>query len=235
MCEPHRDCDSGNPGAAVAVAADPKIRLLSRPSDWFRDYYRASCGDKVVTWFAGIDTPRWADVSTAPKSVDVLIYDKIRWYRDRQVPAVLGRLTTLLDARGLSYRVLRYGHHHQGEFARGLRDSRALAFLCEHETQGLAYQEALASGIPVFAWDEGEFVDPLLKEAAPPGLEVSSVPYFDARCGMRFRLADLEDRFARFWAERDAFRPRDYVEEALSMEASAPAYLMPYAPAGRPA
>ena len=225
--------DFGTPAAASTVAADPRMRLLIQPSDWFRDYYRASCGDKMVTWFAGIDLARWDDVSGCNKSVDVLIYDKIRWYRDRQVPAVLDRLVALLEARGLTYRILRYGHHHQGEFAKGLRDSRSLAFLCEHETQGLAYQEALASGIPVLAWDEGEFVDPQLRDAAVAGLTVSSVPYFDARCGVRFRLADIEQALDRFWAARDSFRPRDYVAEALSMEASAKAYLALYAAAGR--
>ncbi len=225
--------DFGTPEAAVAVAADPTMRLLIQPSDWFRDFYRASCGDKVVTWFAGIDTPRWPDVSKCPKTIDVLIYDKIRWHRDRQVPAVLDRLIALLAARGLRYRVLRYGDHHQRGFAASLRDSRSLAFLCEHETQGLAYQEALASGIPVFAWDEGDFIDPQLGKDAPPGLDVSSVPYFDARCGIRFRNNEIEARFDQFWGARESFAPREYVEEVLSMEVSARAYLALYAEAGR--
>ncbi|RYX81327.1 glycosyltransferase family 1 protein [bacterium] len=224
--------DFGAPEAAARVAGWANMKLLIQPSDWFRDYYRPSCGDKVVTWAAGIDTMRWSEVPPTEKSLDVLIYDKIRWDRETRVSAVLDRLISHLDERNLSYRVLRYGHHHQGAFAEGLRCARSLAFLCEHETQGLAYQEALASGVPVFAWDEEEFIDPLLNRDMPSGLMVSSVPYFDARCGVRSKLDELEQRFDDFWSRLNNFQPRAYVEETLSLERSAQIYLQLYAEAG---
>lgn len=224
--------DFGTPAEAVDVAARDQMRLLIQPSNWFRDYYRPSCGDKVVTWFAGIDTEAWADASDHPKTIDVLIYNKIRWYQDREEPAVLDRLTALLDANGLSWTVLKYGAHHRAEFATKLREARSLAFLCEHETQGLAYQEAMAMNVPVFAWDEGVFVDPILNKDAPANLAVSSVPYFDERCGMRFERDEMETRFEAFWANLSGYRPREYVEDELSMKASAEAYLKLYAAAG---
>ncbi len=224
--------DFGAPAAAAAVAAHPRMRVLIQPSDWFRDYYRPVCGDKVVTWFAGIDTRRWTPARAGEKTFDVLIYDKIRWKRPLLVPALLDRLTAHLAARGISCRVLRYGEHHHAEFAAALRQARALAFLCEHETQGLAYQEALAADVPVFAWDEGILVDPHLSRHAPAGLAVSSVPYFDARCGRTFRMAALEAGFDDFWAARDCYRPRAYVEQRLSMAQSADDYLALYAWAG---
>jgi hypothetical protein len=220
--------DFGTPEQAVAVAADPRMRLLIQPSDWFRDYYRPSCGEKVVTWFAGINTERWQDRSGDPKTIDVLIYDKVRWYRETRISETIERLTAHLDARGLRWRVLRYGFHHLDEFASALAASRSLAFICEHETQGLAYQEAMAANVPVFAWDEGEFVDPQLNVTAPPGLNVSSVPYFDERCGRRYRIADTEPAFDAFWADLASFRPRDYVCESLSMPRAAEAYLQLY-------
>ena len=103
-----------------------------------------------------------------------------------------------------------------------------IVFVCEHETQGLAYQEAMSSGVPVFAWDEGELVDPELRRYAPADLVVSSVPYFDERCGVRFRRADLEERFSAFWEALPAFRPRDYVCEHLGFETAARRYLELY-------
>jgi hypothetical protein len=224
--------DYGAPSAARLIADAAHIKFLIQPSDWFRDYYRPSCGEKVVTWFAGIDTSRWLEVPMEAKSVDVLIYDKIRWHRERQVPAVLDRLTAHLGKKGLSYQILRYGHHHQKQFAAGLKEARSLAFLCEHETQGLAYQEALSSGVPVFAWDEGVFVDPLLNSNTPPGLTVSSVPYFDSRCGVRFLLNTMEVQFDEFWACRETFSPRIYVKECLSLELSSHKYLELYFQAG---
>lgn len=220
--------DFGSPRCSVAVAAQSNIKLLIQPSDWFRDYYRPSCGNKVVTWFAGIDTEKLADASGHTKSVDVLIYDKIRWHREERFESIIGRLTAHLDSHGLSYRILRYGEHHRGQFAAALKTARSMSFICEHETQGLAYQEALAANVPVFAWDEGEFVDPQLNGDAGPGLAVSSVPYFDRRCGKQFKLLDLEAEFDRFWARLDKFAPREYVIEVLSLELSAQAYLALY-------
>ena len=86
--------------------------------------------------------------------------------------------------------------------------------------------------MPVFAWDEGDFVDPQLKRDAPAGLAVSSVPYFDRRCGRRFRAATLETEFNSFWSCLDHYRPRDYVRDELSLQRSATAYLALYARAG---
>jgi len=224
--------DFGGTREAAQVAAREQMRFLIQPSDWARDYYRASCGDKAVTWFAGIDTEAWPDSASKSKSVDVLIYDKIRWHRDREVPAILDRLTAHLDARGRSWKVLRYGAHHRNEFADWLKEARSFAFLCEHETQGLACQEAMSTNVPIFAWDEGVFVDPALNRDAEQSLQVSSVPYFDSRCGLRFRRDDLEDAFDRFWDHLPTYHPRDFVKDELSMSASARAYLELYRRAG---
>jgi hypothetical protein len=50
---------------------------------------------------------------------------------------------------------VRYKFHDHYSYRRLLQRSRALVFLCEHETQAIAYQEALASNVPVLAWDNG--------------------------------------------------------------------------------
>ena len=223
--------DFGLPVQAAHLASDDQIRTLIQPSKWFSDLYRPYCGDKLATWFAGIDTEAWPDLSRGPKKVDVLIYDKIHWYRDREVPEVIGRLTSHLERRGLSWQLLRYGFHHRSMFRAALSTARSLAFISQHETQGLACQEALSSGVPVFAWNEGVLVDPQLTSAAPPDLGVSSVPYFDDRCGRTFRKAELEPEFDAFWSELKQYDPRNFVLENLSLEQSARCYLQLYSAA----
>ena len=156
--------DFGTPDVSVAVANDPRFKILIQPSDWFSEMYKPFCGDKMLTWFAGIDTEHWADFSHEHKNYDYIVYDKIRWHRTERVPAILNRITKYLDDTGRSYKILRYGDHHHSEFQNALRHSKAMIFICEHETQGLAYQEALSSNVPVLAWDEGEMVDPILKQ-----------------------------------------------------------------------
>lgn len=221
--------DFGTPPAAVAVAGDQRFKLLIQPSDWFSDMYRPYCGDKMFTWFAGIDTENWSDYSKDPKDLDYVVYDKIRWYRDERVPGILERITRYLDKNGRSYVVLRYGHHHHKEFQNTLKHARALIFICEHETQGLAYQEALSCNVPVLAWDEGEMIDPILKPYMTDELNISSVPYFDDKCGMKFRISDFEKTCNAFWENISGFAPRDYVKTNLSLELSASKYLEAYA------
>lgn len=221
--------DFGGPEDSAAVAADPRYRILTQPGEWFAEIYRPYCGDKVRAWNVGIDADNWADASNEPKTNDVLIYDKIRWHRDKRVPRLLDRAVKYLEAQGRSYQVLRYGHHHQGEFRAAVRRSRSLLFICEHETQGLAYQEAMAANLPVLAWDEGELTDPYLKTYWRPEVGVTAVPYFDARCGLTYKADAFEAAFDRFWSLRDTFQPRAYVLDKLSMEGAARAYLDAYA------
>lgn len=217
--------DYGSGAPARALAARPNVKILTQPCQWAVDINRQWAGDKGETYFAGIDTDVWFDRSAAPKSVDVLVYDKIRWHRETRVASVLERTLDALRRKGLTYRVLRYGHHHVSAFRTGLSEARTMLFLCEHETQGIAYQEALSSGVPVLAWDEGVPVDPNMIAIAPPDLRVSTVPYFDTRCGLTFRLDAFETRLDEFWDRRSGYRPRDYVLDALSLERSGQRYL----------
>ena len=220
--------DFGAPDAARAVAADDRFRLLIQPCGWFVEFYRPYCGDKLMSWFAGIDLDAWPDASGHPKTLDCLIYDKIRWMRDERVPTILQRVEQAVDARGLTRKTLRYGAHHQGAFRHELQRARAMIFLCEHETQGLAYQEALAAGVPVLAWDEGELIDPFLRQFAGRDLVVSSVPYFDQHCGRRFTLSDFDQSFDQFWRDLGQFEPRKYVRDHLSMDEASARYLEAY-------
>jgi glycosyltransferase involved in cell wall biosynthesis len=103
-----------------------------------------------------------------------------------------------------------------------------MLFLCEHETQGIACQEAMASNVPVLAWDEGVLVDPMFRKFAPDDFRVTSVPYFDDRCGERFTLPNFEIAFSKFWNNLDGYSPRQYVLERLSLEKCAQAYLAAY-------
>ncbi|MEG3178192.1 hypothetical protein U1872_18270 [Sphingomonas sp. RB3P16] len=217
--------DPGFPDEVASIRETANVRLMIQPSDWYVDFYRRYCGDIVVRWPAGIDTSVIPDTLLCEKSVDVAIYDKVRWNRAEVVPRVVDRLKTHLDGLGLSHVTLRYGAHTQPEYFDVLRRSRSLAFLCEHETQGLACEEAMAMNVPILAWDEGFLADPRQRPLAAPDLRVSSVPYFDDRCGIQFRETTMEESFNRFWRERQKFRPREYVEEHLNMRMLAGEYI----------
>ena len=82
--------------------------------------------------------------------------------------------------------------------------------------------------VPVFAWDEGILSDPVQSRFASKDLVVSSVPYFDERCGMTFTAANIADRFDAFWAALQSYSPREYIQEHLKPEDTAKVYTQAY-------
>jgi glycosyltransferase involved in cell wall biosynthesis len=214
----------------------------------FEPYY----GDAVVAWPAGIDTERWrpilksgnakklkaemADASSGLRSpvsdlrpVDFLLYDKVRWEHERYEGELIQPIRNEIRNRGLSFQEIRYGFYEEEEFERQLRQCKAMIFLCEHETQGIAYQQALACGVPILAWDRGGFwQDPEFYPHKVKFEPVTSVPYWDERCGIRFGdISQFSARLDDFWrkAQAGTFRPRDYILENLTLEKCAKDYL----------
>src|SRR5262249_53354667 len=84
-----------------------------------------------------------------------------------------------------------------------------------------AYLECLSSGVPVLAWDQGLCLDPDRFAWGQPDIPASSVPYFDARCGLTFQhMGEFPVRLVEFM-ERErsgAFSPREFVVEHLNVE-----------------
>lgn len=207
------------------VLAENNIKIFTQPSEWYCRIWQEKLGNRIQPMFVPIILENWPDLTKEPKFYDVIIYDKIRWNRDEMVPRILKRTQAHLKSRGLSSIILRYGDHRLEDFKDALKKSRSMIFLCEHETQGLAYQEAMATGMPIFAWNEGKLIDPNEAVLAPDGLFAPSVPYFDPRCGSTFTENDIESSFDDFWMSLLDFDPRSYVAEKLSPECSAKTYL----------
>ncbi len=205
------------------------IRQVLVPSPWVRDMFAEVWPGRVTVWPVGIDTTRWNDETITPRDLDVLIYDKIFWERERYVRELLGPLHAELERRGLRVQVLRYGSYREEELLRLSRRARAMIYLSRHETQGIAAQQMMASGVPLLVWDEGGYwQDPKYAPHRVRFSPVSSMPYWDARCGEKFALGvGLGETFDRFWQNVEARRysPRQFILEDFTLEARAQAYL----------
>jgi hypothetical protein len=212
------------------LAEDRRVFRYIVPCDWMMTLFaRHYPSEKLATWFGGIALDAWPDTTSDAKDLDFIIYDKIRWDRPLIEAQLLQPAVELLRARGLSAERLVYRQYNHATFRALLRRARGMLFLCEHETQGMAYQEALASGVPVLAWDRGEWRDSSAQAYGDAPVTVSSVPYFDTRCGERFRDAtELPTALERFLSRRAGYAPRAFVAEKLSLAASAEAYLALY-------
>jgi hypothetical protein len=211
--------------------SDPRFRRYLVTCGWMEDLFRPFYGDAVARWYGAIDLERWPDTRGEDKDVDVLVYDKIRWERDRYVPELLEPALRWLDSRGLTWEVLRYGRHRQEEY-RGCCAPLALhALPVRARDAGHGLPGALASNVPVLAWDNGLWLDP-----APPGVVAArraghSVPYFSEECGRAFRgPAELEGRRRRrlLLPASTASAPRRFVQRELSHQGSARLYLEQY-------
>ena len=232
-----RRCLEGYKRSQPLVAG---IGLMTHPSEWpnlFEEYpvacylqhsqwtdavYRRYFGNRCAIWPVGIDTVTWQpSVATNEKPVDLLIYDKIHWDRPRFEADLVNPIVGLLGRRGMSSIRIRYGAYRPGEYLAALKRCRAMVFLSAHESQGIAYQEAMAAGVPILAWDPGYCQDPDRFRWGDAVIPTTSVPYFDERCGRRFSdFTDFEVQFPLFSEslKSGSFAPRDYILENLTVE-----------------
>jgi len=207
----------------------PNVKRFLVPGEWMRKMCEPWYGDNVESWPVGIDTDYWQP-NAGKKEFDFLIYDKIRWQHEQEETALIDPIANTLDQQNLLYHFIKYGSYTHNELLDKLKVSKAVVFLCEHETQGAAYQQILATNTPVLAWDRGGYwQDPFYYPHKVTYEPVSSVPYWDERCGVKFRSAgDFDEKLRLFLINIDTFRPRDYILENLTLEICAEKYLQIY-------
>ena len=203
------------------------VKKILVPGPWMKEMCEPYYQNKVQHWPVGIDTYKWdVNIKSAQLDIDFLIYDKIRWQHDEYEKTFINPIKEKLKALNLSFEVIRYGSYDHAELIEKLGRCKAMLFLCEHETQGLAYQQVLATGTPILAWDRGGFwQDPYYFPHKVKYKPVSSVPYWDDRCGLKFEnLGDFESQVKKFQNLLASFRPREYIIENLTLEKCAKDY-----------
>lgn len=206
------------------------VQKMLIPGPWMYDMFAEHYPEeKLARWPVGIDVDEWAPKRPqGEKPERILLYDKILWDKEQRRESIFESARRLIEGEGIQVEVLRYGQYFPEDLKSALQRCRAVAYFCEHETQGIAYQQMLASGVPIFAWDrQGYWEDPNFFPDRVRYGPVSSVPYWDERCGMKFETTDeFVDRFSDFWerAQAGEFAPRDYVVENLTLEKCARHY-----------
>jgi glycosyltransferase involved in cell wall biosynthesis len=221
-----------HPSLFPDLMKDARFRSYIVPGEWMRNVFARSYGDRCAVWTAGIDTEAWADMRAEPKDIDVLVYEKILWKDPNYEASLITPLLRALDARKKKYRVIRYRQYVHAEFRALLARSRVMAFLSESETQGIAYQEAMACNVPILAWDNGWWLDRQRIHGDLERVPASSIPHFDDRCGVHFRDASgIDAAVDAVFARERSFEPRKFVEERLSLAVSAARYVELYSAA----
>lgn len=199
-----------------------------QPSAWVMQMWARegfSC-DRLKQWPAGIDTEEWPLRSSSNPKMPILIYHKQR------PRSKLAALTSYLEHEHLPYRILEYSNGHsasytESEYRRQLESCSFLIWLGRVETQGIAQQEALSSGVPILVVDA-----PNYRDAYPPppypeqvlDYPATSAPYFDDRCGTIVRsLENVPFGIGYMYDEFNRFKPGDFVRERLNLVSQAKA------------
>jgi hypothetical protein len=218
----------GHPIDSPDLLSHHDIRATLVPCEWVRLMCEPYWGSKVQAWPVGIDTDLWSPALIVEKDIDVIVYDKIRWRRDECQSALLQPVISALTCKGLKVSTLRYGADREEDFFRLVKRSRAMIFLCEHETQGLALLQTLSCDVPVLAWDRGgNWQDPDYYPDRVKFGPVTTVPYWDDRCGHTFEDgSQVPTAIEKFWAavSGGVFEPRQYVLDNLTLERCAQRY-----------
>jgi glycosyltransferase involved in cell wall biosynthesis len=206
----------------------PNVKKILVPGDWIKEMFAPYYGNRVLAWPVGIDTEKWRP-EAKHKDIDCLIYDKVLWQYELFENELIWPVLSHLKNMGLKTEVIRYGKYKSDQYLEKLQRTKFMIFLCPHETQGLAYQEALSCDVPILAWDQGGFwPDPSYYPEKVKFQPVSSVPYWDERCGMKFKdfnefYNKIDDFLTRLAENR--FEPRSYILEHLTLEKCAQKYL----------
>jgi len=215
-------CIHNHPVDDPDLLARLDIRRILVPGDWMRKMCLPYWGDLVHAWPVGIDTELWKPDTAAPKTIDVILYNKILWDRTRREAELLGPIRAELARRKLNVIEFVNGSYRPEDYSAALLAARAMVFVCEHETQGIAYQEALSSGVPLLAWDQGgEWLDPNYHPHRVRYGPVSSVPYWDDCCGVKFSDADgFSSALDLLSTQRECglLAPRQYILNNLTLE-----------------
>ncbi len=205
------------------------IRKMLVPGEWMRKMCEPDYGERVILWPVGIATDEWTQAPIQQKDIDFLVYDKVRWEHDNYESKLITPIESYLRAQGLKVATIRYGFYREEDFHSLLNRSQAMIFLCEHETQGIAYQQALSCGVPILVWDRGGYwQDPSYFPHRVQFHPVSSVPYWDERCGVKFKdESEFAEKLTEFQQKLylQQFAPRDYILENLTLEKSAQRYI----------
>jgi len=221
-------------GPNIIVPEDPAIDhdgiILLQPSQWTKDFclrFRYSKGP-VEVWPTGLDTDMFA-AAQPEKRQKVLVYFKQRF------PEELNHIENILKEKKIVYEVIRCGYYREKDYLDSLQAAKYVIWIGRQESQGVAFQEALASDIPVLVWDVprlGHWLPDTAAEKVMFSSEESAfagataAPYFDARCG--YKILDREvlaESVAKLEREYLSFRPREFVLENLSLEKQARALL----------
>jgi len=180
------------------------------PSQWVKDLLILKFGvseSKISIWPVGIkESKLHRDIK-----YDCLLYSK------RRSQLEVDKAIELLERNNLSYNIVSYGTYSESNFEVIMSQSRFCFLVNGSESQGIAVQEMMSSGLPMFVWDVNEWND----QGEEYKVKCSSVPYWDKNCGEKFFYEyEMDETFSKFYDKISSYSPKEFITRNLSYERS---------------
>ena len=156
----------------------------------------------------------------APKEPTVLLYSKVMLYCKRRDPALFEYAKQFLEKKGYDVVEIKYGSYKEADFLKALQTVSCALWIGCHESQGFAFGETLASGVPICVWNVTSLQDEW--GGGRPDIPATTCAYWSPLCGEVFYTKEeLEPTWQTFQTKLSQYRPREFVQKELSVEACA--------------
>lgn len=194
------------------------FNLLSK---WVENYCRELSYDFImpISYFPlAVDTNKFNISEISLKEYDCIVYIK------RRSNDLVAKTISILNQKGLKYKVFRYGSYTEEDYKDVLQKAKFMLTLDAHESQGFALEEAMSSGVPLLVMDATSMYDEMdnglvatYDYLRPKKLLATSVPYWSDECGIKITdQAELSDAIDRILNTYHLFSPRNYIVKTLS-------------------
>jgi len=192
-------------------------------SNWIKELYLECVTDFIVPIIPlpfSVNTNQFKQLEHQTKEYDCLLYIK------RRSNDLINFTLSLLNQKGLVYKIFRYGSYNEQEYINALQKSKFMISLDAHESQGFALEEAMSSGIPLLVMDATSMYDETdngitatYDYLKPKLLRATSVPYWSDECGIKIeKKEELHQALDNMLVNYKKFTPRDYIIRTLSDE-----------------
>ena len=148
-------------------------------------------------------------------------YDCIVYFKHRD-PALLDFCKSVVESKGLRYRMFAYGSYQRQDYVDTLKRTRFAIWIGSHESQGFGFQECLATNTPIYVYDvktmkeeyiNGKFNYTEHKES----LLATSASHWSDQCGKKvYSNEEFIDRFDEFIANISTYTPATFIQEYLT-------------------
>jgi hypothetical protein len=180
-------------------------------ADWNLDVFKEFASETVIPLVShpfGIN-PAIEDVRLMLKPLDCIVY-----FKDRD-PKQLEYAEGILNAMKYSYRVFRYGSYSNDDYMKTLATAKFALWIGRHESQGFAFQECLASNVPILVWDTTSMFDEwgAYKEyKGKKNLYATAASQWSSACGERIiRDYELPKALRNIMSNLQNYRPREFI------------------------